>query len=250
MSYPRAYIPENPKLSKRDNNLVYSGIEMCESYPEFLTFYRHFISSMERQEKYKTSQKKAAMLWKYVKKGRTAMRQQFPLTSMNIPIEYMQFSGLSGLALADPSDVVNVCHVDLTGSLAITDLSGNTKKADSVETPLVPQVEVPQVPQVQVHEVQVPEVPQVEVPQISEPSLPGSVEIESTVSTLPDSNTEVSNTLTVSNTEATHISPQNILDPTTVDNVTEVVSVNEKISVPVVQKSFCVSGLFCRRKRS
>ena len=223
MSYPRAYIPENPKLSKRDNNLVYSGIEMCESYPEFLTFYRHFISSSERQEKYKTSQKKAAMLWKYVKKGRTAMRQQFPLTSMNIPIEYMQFSGLSGLALADPSDVVNVCHVDLTGSLALTDLSGNTKKTDSVEIPLVPQVEVPQV--------EVPQVPQVQVP---EPSLPGSVEIESTVS----------------NTEATHISPQNILDPTTTDNVTEVVSVNEKISIPVVQKSFCISGLFCRRKRS
>jgi hypothetical protein len=244
MSYPRAYIPENPKLSKRDNNLVYSGIEMCESYAEFLTFYRHFVSSSERQEKYKTSQKKAAMLWKYVKKGRTAMRQQFPLTSMNIPIEYMQFSGLSGLALADPSDVVNVCHVDVTGSLAVTDLSGNTKKTDSVEIPLVPQVEVPQVEVPQV------EVPQVEVPQIPEPSLPGSVEIESTVSTLPHSNTEVSNTLTVSNTEVSNISPQNILDPTTTDNVTEVVSVNEKISVPVVQKSFCVSGLFCRRKRS
>ena len=161
------------------------------------------------------------------------MRQQFPLTSMNIPIEYMQFSGLSGLALADPSDVVNVCHVDLTGSLSVTDLSGNTKKADSVEVPLVevPQVEVPQV-----------EVPQVEVPQVTvvplatEPSLPGSVEIESTVS-----NTEVTNT---------HISLQNILDPTTVNNVIEVVSVNEKISVPVVKKSFCTSGFMCRRKRS
>jgi len=159
----------------------------------------------------------------------------------------MQFSGLSGLALADPSDTVNVCHVDLTGSLAVTDLSGNTKKTDSVEIPLVPEVQVPQVEVPQVEVSQVPQVPEVQVP---EPSLPGSVEIELTVSTLTDSNTEVSNTLAVSNTEATHISPQNILDPTTTDNVTEVVSVNEKISVPVVQKSFCVSGLFCRRKRS